>query len=188
MVRINHDAIKGREFALTHNWDLIVEALPSAVASLPEARNIIGSTGILNLHCETSALPASTLVMGEGKIRGMPFRQPMSLDPEGNISLSFFERKDHQIFAFFEAWKELGFNKLSGVQTAKGECVLAAGFKLKLRDGSASDPAAYQGQYELLQVIPESVANPEVTGEGALWIVQVTINYTTYKYNSLINF
>lgn len=177
MARVSFDSVKNQQYALTHNWELVVSRLPSILpATITDG--MLGDTGILNINCETSGLPTSAMRMVEGKIRGIPIAQPIEADPVREIELTFIERDDMKITALFEAWKELGFNKITGLQENKSDSMLtgAPGITLFTLNGQAE--RTYQ--YNLLNGFPMNVTPPEVGAEGDLFRLAVTLSFPTF--------
>lgn len=180
MTRINFDDISGNEFAVNYNWNLRVVSLPTPVQALASASGLVftGESGVLNLNCTTSALPNASNNVAEVMIRGHKVKQGTNFEFDGEINLNFAERKDWKGSKFWENWKELPFNHVSGLGAPKADYVVRQAFFLDLLDSQGVKTATY----ELRNAFPSNVTLPELTGEaGEIVRYDVTINYHIYN-------
>lgn len=181
MAKLSHEAVKNQQYAGTHNWNILLESVPSALLGLAISTGVTSSTGKVNLLAETATVPASALTIGEAKMRGTIVKQVMQVEPEGTIDITFLENDKYDIRKFFHTWKELGMSQETSIQLPKSEILLPNGFVMFLEDGEGNNTT----KYVLKQSIPSNVSTGELTGEGAIQRVTVTMNYTIFVETSV---
>jgi hypothetical protein len=113
---INYDAIRHEHFALTHNWDLVINGLPSVLSPLVQEYGT--TTGGVNLNCENvSGLPNSSIGAAEINIRNTYNHQ---LTGRGSsvqsITFTVQELHDYRFFCLFKAWESIAVNRFTGAQ------------------------------------------------------------------------
>jgi len=178
MARINYNSIASQQFAGVHNWNFMMK-VPKQLMS--EATSLLGQNGELNCHCLSSSLPSKTLKMFTTKIRGILFQQPLDVEPETSISLTFFETIKYTYSRFFDKWMDMCFDRFTGLALPKKQ-VLVDGTKLVLQDSEGNNIE----QYVLKQACPSNVKPPELSGEPGVYQFTLDLNFTNYKRESLL--
>lgn len=177
MARINHEAVKANQYSMTHNWNFLLKRFPTGLTNPARYSGLLSENGVLNLHMETSGIPNAAVNIAEGKVRGIPVKQPSDTAPDGIFTGVFFERDDYLISEFFDAWRQLGSNRTSGIQLPKTQSLVFADCDLHLLDGEA----AVKAKYRPLNLYPSNVVLTDVSGDADLQRVTVDFNYTTFQ-------
>jgi hypothetical protein len=151
-----------------------ISVLPTA---LTQYFAMIGLNGILNLTCDSASVPKSTVKMGRGVIREMHFNQGLAINGSGSITFSFFERGDYLISKFFNDWKELNFDKLTGEQLPKPQIFINKGVAIDLLDGSDD----VMSIYELYGVMCSDSDISPLGSDAGLHKVSATLEYQNFK-------
>jgi len=178
MARINYDSVASQQFAGVHNWNFIMR-VPREL--MIEAIPLLGENGELNCHCLSSSLPSKTLKMFTTKIRGILFKQPLEVEPETSISLTFYETTKYTYSRFFDKWMDMCFDRFTGLALPKNR-VLVDGTRLVLQDSEGNNIE----QYVLKQACPANVKSPELSGDPGVFQFSLDLNFTNYKRESLI--
>lgn len=136
--------------AMTHNWDLIISALPSALSSVQA--NFGNQQGAINTSLtQVSGLPNSNIAEGvlSGNIRGIPFHQAGGRESSvREITLSMNEYYDYRLFRMFEAWKGLAVNRFDFSQNL--DATIGQGVYIVYYDTDRQTPRATWCLYDVV--------------------------------------
>ena len=176
MARINHEAIKANQYSMTHNWNFILKRFPSGLSNPSRYAGLLAENGILNLHMETTGIPNAAVNVAEGKIRGITVKQPSDTAPDGVFSGTFLDRDDYLVSEFFDAWRQLGSNRTSGIQLPKNQVLVYSDCDLHLLDGEGNTKAKYRP----FNLYPNNVVLTDLSGDADYQRVTVDFNYTTF--------
>lgn len=177
MARIAYSDIQGQEYALTHNWSIglpIPSFIPDVIAN---TFRFVDPSSLLDVRCESVTPPQSLVKMVEITVNGMATKQAMGADTAGELTVVILEDSFHNYSRFFEFWKELRYNKLTGKQAPRTLSRLPRGFFLNLLSNKGNP----LGVFDFFNIAPTNVSYPELTGTGELFRVTLTLDYTNYK-------
>jgi len=175
MARLNHLAVRGQQYALTHNWNFLLYQLPPGLN--PKYNTLLGQNGVLNLHCETSGIPNAAVNLARGMIRGVQVQQPSQAIPDGMFVAMFYERSDYLISEFFDAWRQLGANRTTMIQMPKAQSTLFDGCQMDLLDGLG----VKQVNYRPMNIYPMNCTITDLQPQGDIQRVNVDFTYTSFE-------
>jgi hypothetical protein len=175
---------KNYHYAMTHNWDLIIDILPEALMNNQDGIGanhlFLGKDGNVNARCSSiNGLPNSNL--GEGilstHIRGIPFHQPGGRDSSiQEITLRLQEFWDYRLFRLFEAWKSVAVNRFDRSQNLSA--MIPKGVRIVWSDTDRHTPKLI---YELYDVVCTKCSlGGEYTGDPELASVSVGLKCGYY--------
>lgn len=96
------------DYQTLYRWNLNFTTKPAAVAGFPDSND-------LNLRCESSSIPKSSIQNTEVMIRGHKVMQPGILQYDNTLTLTFLETVDTKIRSALKAWREALWATKSGV-------------------------------------------------------------------------
>lgn len=176
MARINHEAVRASQYAMTHNWNFILKNLPTGLTDTARYSGLLGDNGILNLHMESTDIPESPLTMATGTIRGVQVSQPMITKSEQTFAGSFLERDDYLISSFFNDWSQLGGDRKLMTSKPKFQSLVLNGCDLQLLNGEA----ALVATFKFNDIIPTTVKLIAPSADASIQKVSVTFAFTNF--------
>lgn len=153
-VKLNHEALRKPQRALTHNWHFIISGVPTKLdgvspfnTSSEEGKRLIGANGLLNLECSSVSLPSSSISMASTMLRGIMVQQPGIVSMSGSISASFLETDEYTVTRAFERLKQFTSDRESIIQGAskkKEDDTFMSHVFIALMDGEGVCRLVYQ--------------------------------------------
>jgi hypothetical protein len=178
------DGSKGFHYAMTHNWDIIVNT-----ASLPKPLNTLSRAfgdkeSFINISClQVTNLPNSNMNEGilSGNVRGIPFHQPAGRESSvREINLSMNEFWDYRIFRFFETWKSMAVNRFDFSQNL--DAMLPSGVSIVWTDSDRQNVKLTYNLYDI--VCTKCNLAGELTSEPDFMKTTVSLKFGNYTIGS----
>ena len=189
MAGISLSKVAPIEFAVTHNWELVMNDLPESIKGMsvntPDGSvsvdSLLTSTGSINVLCSSTEIPTNPAVFLEAHVRGHVSLQPAHQPTNGVISLQLYEKNSYEVASIFELMKEAVFNRETGEQLPKSKILVPKGWTLNLLDGRRDDVARVVKSYELLWAGASGSSNGQLGADPTLQQIQIQIQYTTFR-------